>query len=139
LRRLRRSEKKLQPQEIRSRKFTKKFWGYNPKEVDAFLIEVANAYQKLLEEVENLKSKAPKYKAEELTEEVHIKIREILKRKAEVEEEIKKQKMEIEVEIENLRLIRKKMIDKLRLVVFDIVRVAEEIKVDILKNGNTRR
>jgi len=47
--------------------------------------------------------------------------------------------MEIEVEIENLRLIRKKMIDKLRLVVFDIVRVAEEIKVDILKNGNTRR
>jgi cell division initiation protein len=121
-------EKRLKPQEIRSREFGKKLFGYDPDEVETFLIEVANAYQDLLKEVETLRRETPEYKTEELVEKARKRIEEILQKKMEEKEELEKQKKEIEIEIEKLKLAQKKMFDRLRLAIFDMTRIIEEIK-----------
>jgi cell division initiation protein len=123
-------EKRLKPQEIRSREFGKKLFGYDPDEVETFLIEVANAYQDLLKEVEALRRETPEYKTEELVEKARKRIEEILQKKMEEKEELEKYKKEMEMEIEKLKLAQKKMFDRLRLAIFDMTRIIEEIKPD---------
>jgi cell division initiation protein len=121
-------EKRLKPQEIRSKEFGKKLFGYDPDEVETFLIEVANAYQDLLEEVEALRRETPEYKTEELVEKARRRIEEILQKKMEEKEELEKHKKEVEIEIEKLKLAQKKMFDRLRLAIFDMTRIIEEIR-----------
>ena len=124
------SKRRLEPQEIRSKEFTKKLFGfgYDPDEVEAFLIEVANAYQELLEELENLRRNVPVCSAEEVVEEGRMRIEEIFRRKTEMEEEIERQKEEIEMEIEKLKLVRKRIFNGLRLIVFDTTRIIMDMK-----------
>ena len=68
---------KLRPQDIRTKEFSKKLFGYDPDEVEAFLIEVANAYQELLKEIESLRIKTPEYKTEKLIEKAKKEIEKI--------------------------------------------------------------
>ncbi|WP_083801934.1 DivIVA domain-containing protein [Desulfurobacterium thermolithotrophum] len=120
--------KKLKPQEIRTKEFSKKLFGYDPDEVEAFLIEVANAYQDLLKEIESLKRSTPEYKTEELVEKARKRIEEILHKKLEEKEELERQKKELEIEIEKLKLVQKQIFDKLKLTIFDMTRIIEEIR-----------
>jgi cell division initiation protein len=119
---------KLKPEDIRSKEFNKKLFGYDPDEVDSFLVEVSNAYQDLLREIENLKRNTPEYRTEEIVEKARKKIEEIVHRKLEEKEELERQKREIEVEIEKLRLAQKKMFDRLKMAIFDMTRIIEELR-----------
>ncbi|MEO2068189.1 MAG: DivIVA domain-containing protein [Desulfurobacteriaceae bacterium] len=120
--------KKLKPEDIRSKEFNKKLFGYDPDEVDAFLIEVANAYQDLLRDLENLKRNTPEYKTEEIVEKARRKIEEIIQKKMEEKEELERQKKEIELEIEKLRLAQKKIFDRLKMAIIDMTRIIEELR-----------
>jgi len=139
---LRSWKKRLKPHDIRSKEFKKKTFGigYDPEEVEAFLIEVANAYQELLEELEELEREFLKsdFDTQELMKETRKGIEEILQRKTRAEEEIERQKREIEIEIERLKLIRKKLFEKIKLVILDMAGIIEEIKpgVSVEKHQN---
>ena len=123
-------KKRLKPQDIRSREFKKKTFGigYDPEEVEAFLIEVANAYQELLEELEELQRIVPENNTNELMEKVRNRIEEIFREAMEKKRELEVQNKEIETEIERLKLIRERMYDKLKLVILDMARIIEEIE-----------
>jgi len=83
---------KLRPQDIRTKEFSKKLFGYDPDEVEAFLIEVANAYQELLKEIESLRIKTPEYKTEKLIEKAKKEIEKIVQKKLEEKKELKSKK-----------------------------------------------
>ena len=123
-------KKRLKPQDIRSREFKKKTFGigYDPEEVEAFLIEVANAYQELLEELEELQRIVPENNTNELMEKVRNRIEEIFREAMEKKRELEVQNKEIETEIERLKLIRERMYDRLKLVILDMARIIEEIE-----------
>jgi len=119
---------KLRPQDIRTKEFSKKLFGYDPDEVEAFLIEVANAYQELLKEIERLRIKTPEYKTEKLIEKAKKEIEKIIQKKLEEKEELEKQKKELELEIEKLRLAQKQMFDRLKMAIIDMTRIVEELR-----------
>jgi cell division initiation protein len=123
-------KKRLKPQDIRSREFKKKTFGigYDPEEVEAFLIEVANAYQELLEELEELQRIVPENNTNELMEKVRNRIEEIFREAMEKKRKLEVQNKEIETEIERLKLIQKSMYDRLKLVILDMARIIEEIE-----------
>ena len=123
-------KKRLKPQDIRSREFKKKTFGigYDPEEVEAFLIEVANAYQELLEELEELQRIVPENNTNELMEKVRNRIEEIFREAMEKKRKLEVQNKEIETEIERLKLIRERMYDRLKLVILDMARIIEEIE-----------
>ena len=129
---MRRWKRKLKPQDIdiRSKEFKKKTFGigYDPEEVEAFLIEVANAYQELLEELEELQRIVPENNTNELMEKVRNRIEEIFREAMEKKRELEVQNKEIETEIERLKLIRERMYDRLKLVILDMARIIEEIE-----------
>jgi cell division initiation protein len=122
---------RLRPQDIRTKEFSKKLFGYDPDEVEAFLIEVANAYQELLKEIENLKVKTPEYKMERLVEKARREVEKIVQKKFEEKKELEKYKRELELEIEKLRLAQKQMFDRLKIAIIDITRIVEELKPDV--------
>jgi len=122
---------KLRPQDIRTKEFSKKLFGYDPDEVEAFLIEVANAYQELLKEIETLRVKTPEYKTEKLIEKAKKEIEKIIQKKLEEKKELEKQKEELELEIEKLRLAQKQMFDRLKMAIFDMTRIVEELRPDV--------
>ena len=119
---------KLRPQDIRTKEFSKKLFGYDPDEVEAFLIEVANAYQELLKEIEALRVKTPEYKTEKLIEKAKKEIEKIIQKKLEEKEKLEKQKKELDLEIEKLRLAQKQMFDRLKMAIFDMTRIVEELR-----------
>ena len=128
-------KKRLRPQDIRSKEFKKKTFGigYNPEEVEAFLIEVANAYQELLEELEELQRIVPENNANELMEKARNRIEEIFREAMEKKRELEVQSRKIETEIERLKLVQKSMYDKLKLVILDITQVIQGLHSDNLK------
>ena len=123
-------KKRLKPQDIRSREFKKKTFGigYDPEEVEAFLIEVANAYQELLEELEELQRIVPENNTNELMEKVRNRIEEIFREAMEKKRELEVQSRKIATEIERLKLVQKSMYDRLKLVILDMARIIEEIE-----------
>ena len=128
-------KKRLRPQDIRSKEFKKKTFGigYDPEEVEAFLIEVANAYQELLEELEELQRIVPENNTNELMEKVRNRIEEIFREAMEKKRELEVQSRKIETEIERLKLVQKRMYDKLKLVILDITQVIQGLHSDNLK------
>jgi cell division initiation protein len=121
---------KLKPKDIRFKEFRKKFFGYDPEEVEAFLNEVANAYQSLLDEIEQLRKVTPEFKAEQVLEVAKKKIEKYYQEKKKEFEELEKHKRSVEAEIENLKVIQKRMFDKLRVTIHELVELLEELKPD---------
>jgi cell division initiation protein len=107
--------------------------GYDPEEVDAFLIEVANAYQELLEELEELQGIVPENNTNELMVKVRNRIEEIFREVMEKKRELKVQSRKIETEIERLKLVRERMHSRLKLVILDITQVIQGLYSDSLK------
>jgi cell division initiation protein len=132
---LRSWKKRLRPQDIRSKEFKKKTFGigYDPEEVEAFLIEVANAYQELLEELEELQRIVPENNTNELMEKVRNRIEEIFREAMEKKRELEVQNKEIETEIERLKLIRERMYSRLKLVILDMTQVIQGLHSNSLK------
>jgi cell division initiation protein len=132
---LRRWKRKLKPQDIRSKEFKKKTFGigYDPEEVEAFLIEVANAYQELLEELEELQGIVSENNTNELMEKVRNRIEEIFREAMEKKRELEVQSRKIETEIERLKLIRERMYSRLKLIILDITQVIQGLHSDNLK------
>ena len=128
-------KKRLKPQDIRSREFKKKTFGigYDPEEVEAFLIEVANAYQELLEELEELQRIVPENNTNELMEKVRNRIEEIFREAMEKKRELEVQSRKIETEIERLKLIRERMYSRLKLVILDMTQVIQGLHSNSLK------
>ena len=128
-------KKRLKPQDIRSREFKKKTFGigYDPEEVEAFLIEVANAYQELLEELEELQRIVPENNTNELMEKVRNRIEEIFREAMEKKRKLEVQNKEIETEIERLKLIRERMYSRLKLVILDMTQVIQGLHSNSLK------
>jgi len=123
-------KRRLTPSEIRNKDFGKKLFGYDPEEVDSFLMEVANAYQELLKEVERLRVNTPEYKTQEIVEKAKKEIEKIIEQKKKEKELLEKEKREIEIEIEKLRLAQKKMADKLKFALIEMTQILEELKKD---------
>lgn len=130
--------KDLNLQNIRSKEFTKSFLGYDPEEVDGFLIEIGNAYQELLEELEKLKRKISENNSDELTEIARSRIEEIYQEAMEEKEQLEIQIRKIETEIEKLKLSRRRMYDRFRLTILEVVRVMQELHPADLKKGNKK-
>jgi len=128
-------KKRLKPQDIRSKEFKKKLFGigYDPEEVEAFLIEVANAYQELLEELEELRRIVSENNTNELMEKIRNRIEEIFREAMEKKRELEVQSRKIETEIERLKLIRERMYSRLKLVILDITQVIQGLHSDNLK------
>ncbi len=124
----RQKKTRLKPQDIRTKEFSKKLFGYDPDEVEAFLIEVANAYNELLKEIEILKAKTPEHKAEQVIERARKEIEKLLQKKLDEKKRIEQEKQELELEIEKLRLTQKKIFDKLRIAILEMTKIIEEIK-----------
>ena len=135
---MRRWKRKLKPQDIRSKEFKKKTFGigYDPEEVEAFLIEVANAYQELLEELEELQRIVPENNTNELMEKVRNRIEEIFREAMEKKRKLEVQNKEIETEIERLKLIRERMYSRLKLVILDITQVIQGLHTNSLEKDN---
>ena len=129
---------RLKPQDIRSKEFKKKTFGigYDPEEVEAFLIEVANAYQELLEELEELQRIVSENNTNELMEEVRNRIEEIFREAMEKKRKLEVQNKEIETEIERLKLIRERMYSRLKLVILDITQVIQGLHTNSLEKDN---
>ncbi|MEO2082547.1 MAG: DivIVA domain-containing protein [Desulfurobacteriaceae bacterium] len=123
-------KRRLKPSDIRNREFSKKLFGYDPDEVDAFLAEVANSYDQLIRELEQLQRKTPEYKAQTAVEKARKEIEKLLEKKRAEKEELERQKREIEVEIEKLKLVQRKIFSKLKATIIDMTRIIEEIKPD---------
>ncbi len=118
------------PSEIRNKEFSKKLFGYDPDEVDSFLVEIANAYQELLKEIEKLKIKTPEYKTKELVERAKKEIEKIVEEKKKEKELLEKEKRALELEIEKLRFTQKTMYDRLKIAIIDMTKILEELKRD---------
>ena len=129
---------RLKPQDIRSKEFKKKTFGigYDPEEVEAFLIEVANAYQELLEELEELQRIVSENNTNELMEEVRNRIEEIFREAMGKRRELEVQSRKIETEIEKLELIRERMYSKLKLVILDVTQIVQELHPNNLGESN---
>jgi cell division initiation protein len=124
-------KRRFSPSEIRNKEFNKKLFGYDPEEVESFLMEVANAYQELLKEVERLRVKTPEYKTKELIEKAKKEIEKIVEKKKEEKEALERKKEEIELEIEKLRLAQKKIYDRLKIAIIEMTRILEELRTDV--------
>jgi cell division initiation protein len=123
--------RRLSPAEIRNKEFHKKLFGYDPEEVESFLMEVANAYQELIKEIERLKVRTPEYKTQELVEKAKKEIEKIVEKKRAEKEALEKKKEEVELEIEKLRLVQKKIYDRLKVAIIEMTRILEELKSDV--------
>ncbi|WP_456397283.1 DivIVA domain-containing protein [Desulfurobacterium sp.] len=121
---------KFKPKDIRTKQFSKKVFGYNPDEVDAFLIELANEFQNLLNKMEQIKSQTPESKMNELIKNTKKKIAKILEETKKEKKQLEEEKKRIEVEIEQLKNIQRKMANKLKLTIIEMTRILEEIKPD---------
>jgi len=121
-------ERELKPKDIRNKEFGRKLFGYNPDEVDAFLIEVSNEFQKLLKRIEELKRSKAEEKVESIVEEAKRRVEQIIQRSKEEKEELNREKERIENEIERLKLIQKRMADRLKLAMIDMTKIFEELK-----------
>jgi cell division initiation protein len=135
---LRSWKKRLKPQDIRSKEFKKKTFGigYDPEEIEAFLIEVANAYQELLEELEELQGIVPENNTNELMEKVRNRIEEIFREAMEKKRELEVQSRKIETEIERLKLVRERMYSRLKLVILDMTHVIQGLHPNSLEKDN---
>ena len=131
-------KKRLKPQDIRSKEFKKKTFGigYDPEEVEAFLIEVANAYQELLEELEELQRIVPENNTNELMEKIRNRIEEIFQKAMEEKRELEVQSRKIETEIERLKLIRERMYSRFKLIILDITQVIQGLHPNSLEKDN---
>ena len=129
---------RLKPQDIRSKEFKKKTFGigYDPEEVEAFLIEVANAYQELLEELEELQGRVSENNTNELMEKVRNRIEEIFREAMEKKRELEIQNRKIEAEIERLKLVRERMYSRLKLIILDITQVIQGLHPNSLKKND---
>jgi len=110
--------------------------GYDPEEVDAFLIEVANAYQELLEELEELQGIVPENNTNELMVKVRNRIEEIFREVMEKKRELEVQSRKIETEIERLKLVRERMYSRLKLVILDMTHVIQGLHPNSLEKDN---
>ena len=129
----------IKPADIRTKEFSKKLFGYDPDEVEAFLNDVANAYQNLLNEIENLKKKTPEYKTEMLIEKAKREIEKIVQKKTEEKEQLERKKKELEIEIEKLKLAQKKVYDRLKLAILDMTRILEELRPNVKSEKEGKR
>ncbi len=121
-------ETKLKPEDIRKKEFGRKLFGYNPDEVDAFLIEISNEFKNLLKTIENLKKSKAEEKMEVILKEARKKVEEIIQKSKEEKEEIQREKEKIENEIEKLKQIQRKIIEKLKLTMMEMTKIIEELK-----------
>ena len=121
-------ETKLKPKDIRTKEFGRKLFGYNPDEVDAFLIEVSNEFQNLLKTIENLKKSKAEEKVEFILKEAKKKVEEIIQKSKEEKEELNKEKEKIENEIEKLKQVQRKLMEKLKLTMMEMTKIIEELK-----------
>ncbi|WP_457569971.1 DivIVA domain-containing protein [Desulfurobacterium sp.] len=121
---------KFKPKDIRTKQFSKKVFGYNPDEVDAFLIELANEFQNLLNKMEQIKSQTPESKMKELIKNTKKKIAKIVEETKKEKRQLEEEKRRIEAEIEQLKIIQRKMANKLKLTIIEMTRILEEIKPD---------
>ena len=121
---------RLTPQEIRTKQFNKKLFGYDPDEVEAFLIEVGNAYEELLKEIDFLQVRTPEYKVKKLLEKTRREAEKIIQGKLEEKKELERQMEKLEIEVEKLRLLQKQILEKLRMTIVDITKIMEALKTD---------
>jgi cell division initiation protein len=122
--------RKLTSDEIRSREFTKKIFGfgYDPEEVDTFLMQVADAYQELVEELENLRNAYKQVDREDLVEDARKKIKFLVQERKRIEKDIDERRKQLTVEIQKLKLARKKLLRKVGMVIFQVISVLKDIK-----------
>ncbi|WP_022847501.1 MULTISPECIES: DivIVA domain-containing protein [unclassified Desulfurobacterium] len=121
---------KFNPKDIRTKQFSKKVFGYNPDEVDAFLIELSNEFQNLLNKIEQIRSQTPESKMKELVRKTKKKIEKIVEESKKEKRQLEEEKRRIENEIEQLRIVQRKMANKLKLTIIEMTRILEEIKPD---------
>ena len=122
--------RKLTSDEIRSKEFTKKIFGfgYDPEEVDTFLMQVADAYQELVEELENLRNAYKQVDREDLVEDARKKIKFLVQERKRIEKDIDERRKQLTVEIQKLKLARKKLLRKVGMVIFQVISVLKDIK-----------
>ena len=122
--------RKLTSDEIRSREFTKKIFGfgYDPEEVDTFLMQVADAYQELVEELDNLRNAYKQVDREDLVEDARKKIKFLVQERKRMEKDIDERRKQLTVEIQKLKLARKKLLRKVGMVIFQVISVLKDIK-----------
>jgi cell division initiation protein len=111
--------------------FGKKFFGYNPDEVDDFLMEIKSAYRELLQENERLKLQTAEYKEQQILERVKKKIEKMKEEKEREVHQLEARKKEIELEIEKLKLIHKKMYERVKLALFEMSQIFQELRQDV--------
>ena len=124
---------RLKPQEIRTKQFNKKLFGYDPDEVEAFLIEVGNAYEELLKEIDFLQVRTPEYKVKKLLEKTRREAEKIIQGKLEEKKELERQMEKLEIEVEKLRLLQKQILEKLRMTIVDITKIMEALRQIVLR------
>jgi len=122
--------RKLTPTEIRNKEFGKKLFGYDPDQVDSFLVEVAGVMEEMQREIERLRVRTPEYKKEQLLEEIKAKAQKIVEQKKAEVARYKQMKEELELEIEKLRLARNHMIERLKYTIIDMSKILEGLRKD---------
>jgi len=122
--------RKLTPTEIRNKEFGKKLFGYDPDQVDSFLVEVAGVMEEMQREIERLRVRTPEYKKEQLLEEIKAKAQKIVEQKKAEVARYKQMKEELELEIEKLRLARNQMIERLKYTIIDMSKILEGLRKD---------
>ncbi len=127
---MKKSEFKLKPRDIKVKEFSKKVFGYNPDEVDDFLMEVANEFQNLLTKIELLKSDTAEAKKDKILREVEIELKKKLHDINEEKRKLEMEKIDIEREIENLKIVQRKISNKLKFTIIEMTKLLEGIRID---------
>ncbi len=128
-------KKGLTSKDIKNKNFSKGLLGYSTDEVDAFLIDVANAVQDMEKDCELLKRKTEDYKVEDVINRAKLRIEDILKKKKEEKQQLELERRNLQSEIDKLRLIQRKFYDRLRMTIIAMSKIVEEIKPDAKGKG----
>ncbi len=122
---------RLTPKDIRNKQFDKKlFGGYNPDEVDSFLVKVASEMEALLRKIEILEKQTPERRKAEVIEMAKKEIERMIEAAKEEKERLEEEKSIIEAEIEQLKLTKRKIENKLKMSIIEMTQILEELKAD---------
>jgi cell division initiation protein len=91
-------------------------------------MQVADAYQELVEELENLRNAYKQVDREDLVEDARKKIKFLVQERKRMEKDIDERRKQLTVEIQKLKLARKKLLRKVGMVIFQVISVLKDIK-----------
>jgi len=91
-------------------------------------MQVADAYQELVEELENLRNAYKQVDREDLVEDARKKIKFLVQERKRIEKDIDERRKQLTVEIQKLKLARKKLLRKVGMVIFQVISVLKDIK-----------